>query len=174
MYKISSLGRVKSVRSDKIMKNTMSNQGYYVVSLKLNGNSKQYKIHRLVSMAFYENEYFNGALVDHINTIKTDNSIKNLRWVTCKENLNNPISKKNYSKAQTGARNNYSKTVKVYNREGYFIRSFNHCGECAEWLSEIYTVKKNSALTSISSCNCIERLYRDSFYFETIHNKITA
>ena len=32
------------------------------------------------------------AFIDHINTIKTDNRIENLKWVTAHENTQNPIT----------------------------------------------------------------------------------
>lgn len=35
-----------------------------------------------------------GLQIDHINTIRTDNRLENLRLVTCKENHNNPLTVK--------------------------------------------------------------------------------
>ena len=53
-------------------------------------------IHRLVAHMFLSNP-LNKPQVDHIDTNPTNNCVDNLRWVTCKENNNNPLSIKKKS-----------------------------------------------------------------------------
>ena len=102
-YMISNLGRVKSIdryvphpkggikiNKGKLLKPSMGN--YLLVSLNRMGKKYTKNIHRLVAEAFIPNPD-NKPCVDHINTIRTDNRVENLRWVTESENMNNPLTK---------------------------------------------------------------------------------
>ena len=111
LYEVSNLGRVKSLNyrktgKEKILKN-IECRGYLAVCLTKNGKQKLFKVHRLVAETFIPNPE-SKPCIDHINTIKNDNRVKNLRWVTHKENNNNPLTKKKYSenhREQTGESN---------------------------------------------------------------------
>lgn len=61
--------------------------GYYNVTFR----GKKHYIHRLVAEAFIPN-LFSWPEVDHINCVRWDNRVENLRWVTKTENCNNPIT----------------------------------------------------------------------------------
>ena len=100
LYMISNFGRVKSLGRDVIIKgihkvskpkilsqtlNRKDGLGYLRVLLYKNGNRKSVFIHKLVAEHFLE-PCANKNLVDHINGIKTDNKVSNLRWVDYFEN----------------------------------------------------------------------------------------
>ena len=104
LYQVSNMGIVRSLphfrkngrngylQIGKIIK-PMCVRGYQTVSLSKNGKQKIFKIHRLVAEAFIPNPE-NKPCIDHINTDKTNNRVENLRWVTHKENSNNPLTLK--------------------------------------------------------------------------------
>lgn len=93
LYEVSSLGRVKSIKSDtkyrksqsQIRKIYISKYGYANVTLYVNNKSFTKRINRIVAEAFIPNP-LNKPCVNHINGIKTDNRIENLEWVTYSEN----------------------------------------------------------------------------------------
>lgn len=103
-YMISNIGRIKSVErtvihSDgrkrniggKILKTRINNQGYECIKISCNRQKKEFKIHRMVALAFIPNVE-NKPHIDHINTIRSDNRVENLKWVTRLENAHNPIT----------------------------------------------------------------------------------
>lgn len=59
-------------------------RGYFAIKT----NGKIFKVHRLIAKAFIPNPE-NKPEVDHINRLKTDNRVENLRWATHTENMRN-------------------------------------------------------------------------------------
>ena len=91
LYQVSNLGRVRSVKRDKVMSLLTRQHGYKSVQLHGNGGNKRgfktFSVHRLVAEAFVPNP--DGKLeVNHINEDKTDNRAENLEWMSHKENSN--------------------------------------------------------------------------------------
>ena len=61
-------------------------KGYVYIYL----NNVKYNVHRVIAEQFIaNNDPDNQTEVDHINHIRTDNRIENLRWVTSLQNQNN-------------------------------------------------------------------------------------
>jgi len=82
---VSSLGNFKyKDKTDVPIK--IDQCGYITVPLKTVGGIRTHYAHRLVMETFFPRDDMAVMTVDHINHNKRDNSVKNLEWVTSKEN----------------------------------------------------------------------------------------
>tara|TARA_R110000823_G_C15536611_1_gene457529 strand:+ start:31 stop:507 length:477 start_codon:yes stop_codon:yes gene_type:complete len=88
-YVIHPCGTILSIYKNKTkeMKPHKEKNGYIRIGLTKNGKKKSFYGHRLLALQFMPNPE-NKPCVDHINGIKDDNRLENLRWVTYKENRN--------------------------------------------------------------------------------------
>lgn len=144
IYQITSKGRVISAdRYDRFnrhyggeLKHACTPTGYHFVNLCKDGERKHAYIHQLVARTFIPNPE-NKKYVDHIDNDKDNNDVSNLRWVTCKENMNNSITRKRMLEesakfaSQVGADNPFSRKVAMYSLDGKFIKTFDSCGRAA-------------------------------------------
>ena len=87
LYKISSFGRIFSLRQGKILKPRLHPRGYVIIDLYKDKVRRTAKVHRLVANAFIENkdEY---DQINHIDENKTNNRAENLEWCDSKYNNN--------------------------------------------------------------------------------------
>lgn len=92
-YEVSDLGRVRSVykvvekrnggtytRVSKVLRSARNADGYLKCALSTVGVLKSYHVHRLVAKAFL-GDAPKGYEVDHINGVRDDNRLENLRWM---------------------------------------------------------------------------------------------
>lgn len=125
-YEVSSIGRVRSVgrditRSDgvvrhyepRLMSLHLNTDGYSQVKLSSNHVSRYYSVHRLVAMAFIANPE-NLPEVNHIDAVRTNNTVENLEWCTHGDNIRYSIQLGNHfcTRDLTGENNpNYHNTT---------------------------------------------------------------
>lgn len=158
-YIVSNLGNVLNKRKNTFLKPYKEKKGYLRVRLCKNGKYKHFLIHRLVAEAFIPNTD-NKPFIDHINTIKNDNRVENLRWVTNKENCNNPLTIEKYKeinkiKNKQGKLSPKSKPTLQFDLNGNFIRKW----DC------IKDIERELGFddSHISDC-CLEKKYYKTAY----------
>lgn len=111
-YEVSNLGRVRSIggyvkrglggynRPGKILNQQANNKGYMYVYLRYGGHVKAY-VHRLVALAFVENDKpGEKKVVNHIDFNPRNNQADNLEWTTDKGNVNHSIHAGRYERTE--------------------------------------------------------------------------
>ena len=149
LYQISSYGRVKSLertvwngkgyykKSEKIRKGYDNGDGYLYVNLCKEGKRKQYRINRLVAMAFIPNPN-NLPEVNHKDGNKLNNRADNLEWATRSENQKHAYkiglqksSEKQKQAVSKWNKENRIKSVHQYKLNGELIKTYKSCHDCS-------------------------------------------
>jgi hypothetical protein len=93
LYEVSNLGRVKSLprngttKTGTILSDSCNGNGYRKLRL-CNTNKRTFYVHILVAMAFLDYKpNKNVVCVDHINCIRSDNNLINLRILSHRSNI---------------------------------------------------------------------------------------
>lgn len=169
LYQVSNLGNIKSLGNgnsnnskERILKPLKNKCGYLFVILSKNGKQKHFKVHRLIAHMFIDG-YFEGAYVDHINTIRDDNRAENLRWVTPKENCNNTLTKENLSEAHKGENNPmYGKhhTEETKNKISE-AKKGKYCGENNHNYGKHHSEETKQKISEANKGSLIERWSKD-------------
>lgn len=112
-YEVSSLGRIRNIKTGKIRKPCSTNFGYAQVGLRINGKTVFRSIHRLVAKAFIPNPN-NYAEVNHKDYDRYNNRVDNLEWVSHKSILNHVFSSDNPDRVRKQIIREVKKILDVY------------------------------------------------------------
>ena len=86
-YEISNFGRVRNIRTGRILHTFINTNGYEIVQLHNQGDCFTKKIHRLVAETFvYNDDPIIKTDINHIDGNKLNNDSGNLEWCTRQEN----------------------------------------------------------------------------------------
>jgi len=98
-----------------VVSGTQTVKGYLIISI----NQRLYFNHRIIGMVFYGLDINDTKQqIDHINGIRTDNQIDNLRIVNNQQNQFNRTKSKGYTITRNGT---YQAEIRVNNKQ---IRKF--------------------------------------------------
>ena len=134
---------------------TLSNKpskrdGRIVWTLCRDGQRVSWQAARWIALTYPElvqNEYFEGAVIDHIDTNPLNNHPSNLRWVTPRGNNNNPLTKKHMS-ASLKNKCYTSKPVKQYTKTGVLVATYPSVREA----SRVVNISSTSIYRCCSNC----------------------
>lgn len=138
LYQITIDGEIRCRRhymngTVKVLSNNpkSENRIYWNLSKKQNGYMQQAA--RWIALTYpelIENEYFEGAEIDHKDGNKMNNHPSNLHWVTRKGNMNNPITKQQIAKTEQN-RSDLSKRVFQFTLDGEYVNDYPSTQEAA-------------------------------------------
>lgn len=127
-YLISNLGKVKSIKFNKILKEELRGK-YLSVQLFDGKKFKHFSIHRLVAINFIENPN-NLLFVNHKDENKLNNKVTNLEWCTTSYNIN-------YGTGIERAKEKKNISVQQFSKQGELLNTFVSISD-AERKTNIY------------------------------------
>ena len=85
-YEISTIGRVRNIKTNRVLKCYDKPNEYKRVTLTINGIGKTFCVHRLVAEIFIPNP-LQKTTVNHKDGNKQNANVSNLEWCTLSENM---------------------------------------------------------------------------------------
>ena len=130
LYEISNYGKIRNIKSGRILKQYLDRNGRYAIRLRCKGKRKLhgFSLSRLVATAFIPN-FDNLPQVNHIDGDPRNNCVDNLEWCDESYNIqhaynNNLMDRKLTRVNALNASDVISKKVNQYTLDGVFIKSY--------------------------------------------------
>ena len=135
-YEVSNLGRVRNMKTGKILKPKLHRNGYLMHQFYENNKRKFLYLHRVLATAFIDNPE-GKPQVNHIDENKLNNDLSNLEWCTVRENLVHGtrikrIAEKNFKKViqldlNDNVLNTFESIKQAAQETGVFATSISAC-----------------------------------------------
>ena len=109
-------GACRNIRTGKLIGNYCKRDKRIYWGLRKNGVTTYWQAARWIAITYpelVENEYFEGAEIDHKDTDRLNNHPSNLKWVTRKGNQNNPLTIIHLREANIGRKQSLEACKKI-------------------------------------------------------------
>ena len=135
-YCINKKGEIKNLKTKRILKFTISHNGYFKTNVMINGKITTIFPHRLVAQAFIPNPN-NLPCVNHKDGNKQNNCVDNLEWCSYSENMKHAV--------KNGLLVNKGKSVLQKDLKGNVLARYKSCREA----SKQFNPKNNSSIWKV-------------------------
>lgn len=135
-YEVSNLGKVRNIKSGRILKPSLHRDGYLKHLLYENNKRKNLLLHRIMAIAFIDNPE-EKPKVNHIDENKLNNDLSNLEWCTVRENNIHGtrikrIAEKNFEKViqldlNDNILNEFESMTQAEQKTGALVSSISKC-----------------------------------------------
>lgn len=139
-YEVNIFGEIRHKKRKHILTPRKNSSGYGYVAFNINGQRKNFAIHRIVANAFISNP--NGYTeINHKDYNRLNNCVDNLEWVSSSQNKQHA-----YLKVENHI--SRGKSVNQYDKNGNFIKTFDTVSAAAK--------EMKCTIGAISNC-CLGR-----------------
>lgn len=185
-YEVSNFGRIRSISrritarnrwgdaprtfGQHIIKTRPDKGGYLCVDLRpyTQRVTKHLTVHRLVALAFIPNPN-NYPCVDHIDTVRDNNRVDNLRWCTHRQNALNPITRQHLTQAMMGNQRSKGRKLPEWHRQKLIElnKSRTLSEESREKIRRALTGRKQTEERRVKTCKPIGQYALDGTLIKT-------
>ena len=162
---VSNLGRFRNPKTRTIRKQNLNHNGYYFISFSMGSRSakKTIRCHKAIAETWVPNPE-NKPIVNHIDGIKTHNSLDNLEWATSRENTEHAITLGlfNLTAGPIRQKEIHNRKLKAINNKTDEVFYFDSQDDAAEYLTSesLATAKLTHIRGSINrACNAKRKSY---------------
>lgn len=133
-------GLVRSA-GNKWLKRNLINKGYYYVNLARGNGNERWLVHRLVALAWIENDNPLRDEVNHKDGVRTNCHVSNLEWCTRSENIRHGWRSRKPTPAQLESSSKNGKKSRAFtNTQILEIRALFGNGVCQRSIAKQFNV----------------------------------
>lgn len=143
-YEVSNYGNIRNLKTKRILKPSISNKGYYMISLSNKSHAHTYTIHKLV-LEHFKLCKSKDMVCNHIDGDKLNNNINNLEWTTQKYNINHAWNNKRCENIVNSAKINI---IKAFSSK---MKSVNQFDNNENLINRFISIRNAELVTGIDN-----------------------